>query len=263
MSVIFVHGLRGHPEKTWSAKKKDGFLLWPQILLPKVIPDAQVFTWGYDADIDGFLSSAGQSTIYQHAGSLLSDLSDLRVTPEQQAVRLIFVVHSLGGIIVKEALCRSSVEAGTRLKDIIPHTYGVIFLGTPHRGSNSASIGKIAYQITRVVTKRPNIRLLRGLERRSEILDRIADSFNQTILKHKLSIYSFREERETRKYWVFHTMVVDSDSAKIGHAREEYGIIPADHRKMTKYTSLQDIGFKRVSAQLRRWLNDITNLFGM
>ncbi|KAL8928160.1 MAG: hypothetical protein Q9208_001870 [Pyrenodesmia sp. 3 TL-2023] len=257
--VIFVHGLFGHPEKTWSVEKEDGFLLWPKTLLPEVIPDAQVFTWGYDADIDGFLSSAGQSTIHQHAGSLLSDLSDLRVTPQQQAVPLIFVVHSLGGIIVKDALSQSSATAGTRLKSIVPHTYGVIFLGTPHRGSNSATIGRIAHQITWITTKRPNIRLLRGLEKRSEVLDRIGDSFNQIIVKHKLSIYSFREEQETRRYGVFNTMVVDSDSAKIGHANEEYGIIPADHRNMTKYTGLDDIGFKRVSAQLRRWLLDIAN----
>lgn len=57
--------------------------------------------------------------------------------------------------------------------------------------------------------------------------------------------------------------VVDSESAKIGHANEEYNVIPADHRNMTKFTSLDDIGFKRVGAQLRRWLNDSTNLLGM
>ena len=43
-----------------------------------VIPDVKIFSYGYDADIDGFLSGAGQNTINQHAQSLLSDLSDLR-----------------------------------------------------------------------------------------------------------------------------------------------------------------------------------------
>ena len=51
---------------------------WPQSLLPMVIPDVEIFSYGYDADIDGFLSGAGQNTINQHAQSLLSDLSDLR-----------------------------------------------------------------------------------------------------------------------------------------------------------------------------------------
>ena len=59
-------------------EEEDDAVYWPQSLLPTVIPDVKIFTYGYDADIDGFLSGAGQNTINQHAQSLLSDLSDLR-----------------------------------------------------------------------------------------------------------------------------------------------------------------------------------------
>ena len=78
--LIFVHGLFGHPYKTWTSapskgKKRstspqgatrssqsprpsgeshdalpaDGSIYWPQALLPKVIPDVRIYTWGYDA----------------------------------------------------------------------------------------------------------------------------------------------------------------------------------------------------------------------
>ena len=43
-----------------------------------MIPDACVFTWGYDADVDGFLASASRNTIHQHAANLLIDLADFR-----------------------------------------------------------------------------------------------------------------------------------------------------------------------------------------
>ena len=86
-------------------------------------------------------------------------------------------------------------------------TFGVCFLGTPHRGSKSASIAKVAYDISVAVTKRPNTRLLQGLERNSEILDSIGDQFSQTLLEKNLSIASFREEKETRKF-VFFTILV-------------------------------------------------------
>lgn len=51
--------------------------------------------------------------------------------------------------------------------------------------------------------------LLRGLERNSETLEQIGDTFAQTMLtsETKLRVYSFREEKETRKYLVFNTMV--------------------------------------------------------
>ena len=52
-------------------------MFWPQVLLPSIIPDADIYTWGYDADVDKF-GSASQNTIHQHATSLLSDLADLQ-----------------------------------------------------------------------------------------------------------------------------------------------------------------------------------------
>lgn len=183
-------------------------VFWPRDLLPSVMDNVRVFTWGYDADIDGF-GSASQSTIHQHAGSLLSDIADQREIADPYKRPIAFVVHGLGGIIVKAALNRSVATEGTRLKDIAPSTFGVCFLGTPHRGSSSASLGKVAYQITVAATRRPNTRLLQGLERNSETLEQIGDAFAQTMLKcgRELRIYSFREEKETRKYWIFNTMV--------------------------------------------------------
>ncbi|KAL9013912.1 MAG: hypothetical protein Q9173_001421 [Seirophora scorigena] len=260
VDIVFVHGLFGHPEKTWSLKKEIESLFWPQSLLPAVIPDSQIFTWGYGADVGGIFSSAGQSTIHEHAGSLLLDLADLRYTPSRRRIPLIFVVHSLAGIIVKDALNRSSSNEGTRLKEIAPATHGLISFGTPHRGSTSASMVKMALHISEIFTIRPNLKLLKGHEKHSEILHRVGDSFHQTILKHRLTIYTFREECETRRYILFNIMVVESDSAKIGHAKEECGIIPADHRNMTKYSGPEDIGFKRVSAQLRQWSENIKAL---
>ncbi|SLM40835.1 Ankyrin repeat-containing domain [Lasallia pustulata] len=299
--VVLVHGLFGHPRKTWTGRitrsrttrfsssratspshtstiledtlstnggetahtahgnneqveTDPDSVFWPQALLPSVIPDARIFTWGYDADIDGFLSTASQNTVHQHAINLLSDLADLRRSVEDKETPIIFLVHSLGGIIVKDALNESSQTEGTRLKEIAPATYAVCFLGTPHRGSSSASIGKLAYQIKVVATKRPNLKLLQALEKNSETLDRVGDSFRQTLLKQKIYIYSFREEKETRKCLWFSSIVVNADSAKIGDATEEVGSIPANHSDISKFATASDIGFKRVSSQLRRWI---------
>ena len=65
----------------------------------------------------------------------------------------------------------------------------------------------MAYNCTVTLTKRPNRRLLQGLERQSETLDIVGNDFLQTLLKHDISIRSFREERETRKYILFNILV--------------------------------------------------------
>ena len=189
-------------------QKSKGSIYWPRDLLPKVVPDVRIFTWGYDADIAGF-SSASRNTIHQHAGNLLSDLVDLRAESEQNQKPIIFVVHSLGGIIVKAALNLSKSTEGTSVKDIGPATSGICFLGTPHRGSRTASIGKIAFRITKAAGKRPNTKILQGLERNSETLDMISDDFSQTIERYRrsLHVHSFREEKFTKKWGMFPTMV--------------------------------------------------------
>ena len=238
-----------------STKPKSAF--WPRDLLPKVIPNTRIYTWGYDADIHKFGSPTSQNTIHQYSSSLLSDLADLQESCSDKSTSIIFVVHSLGGIIVKDAINQSLQTEGTRLKGVAPTVYAICFLGTPHRGSKTASIGKVAYQVTVAATRRPNLKLLEGLERNSETLDRISDSFRQTLLKHDIKIYSFREEKETRKYVIFSSIVVDSDSAKFGDGKEEVASIPDNHSGMTKFESESSIGFKRVSAQLRRWVQEL------
>jgi hypothetical protein len=107
-------------------------------------------------------------------------------------------------------------------------------------------------------TRRPNRKLLQALEQSSDTLDQVGSSFLHTLEEFKqIQVYSFREEKETRKFWIFSTIVVESDSAKIGYAKEVLNSIPSNHRGMSKFSSATDIGFKRVSAQIRRWVHSL------
>ena len=51
-------------------------MFWPQTLLPVDIPDARIFTYGYNANVvDGFLEGAGKNSISQHANDLMVELA--------------------------------------------------------------------------------------------------------------------------------------------------------------------------------------------
>lgn len=86
----------------------------------------------------------------------------------------------------------------TYLKEVLPATYGIIFLGTPHRGSEIATLGKMAQEITKIMWKRPNMAVLRDLEVNSEALDRVGRGFSQILVDRPLRIHSFREELPTK-----------------------------------------------------------------
>ena len=93
-------------------------------------------------------------------------------------------------------LCSSRNEI-THLNEILPATYGIIFLGTPHRGSSTATLGKISQEITKVLLKQPNLSVLRDLEVNSSTLERISRGFSQIIEQKTIEIHSFREELPT------------------------------------------------------------------
>lgn len=189
-SVVLVHGLFGHPRKTWTGRitrsrttrfsssratspshtstiledtlstnggetahtahgnneqveTDPDSVFWPQALLPSVIPDARIFTWGYDADIDGFLSTASQNTVHQHAINLLSDLADLRRSVEDVSGQL----GLPGGVdfqhynlhLQNQRVCSPS-GLSMSLYQMSPPTPHPKHLGSPARGSRPLPI---------------------------------------------------------------------------------------------------------------------------
>lgn len=64
------------------AQEKPNTLFWPKEILPAVVPETRIYTWGYDVDINHVFSSASQATVFQHAMSLLSDLDNARTSDD-------------------------------------------------------------------------------------------------------------------------------------------------------------------------------------
>lgn len=77
VDIIFLHGLTGRADKSFLHEETG--IYWPFDLLPKDIPDARIFSFGYDADVThlGF-GSVGQNTLQNHAQNLLHDLARKR-----------------------------------------------------------------------------------------------------------------------------------------------------------------------------------------
>lgn len=70
VSLVAIHGLNGHREKTWTSNGK----LWLRDFLPERIPNARIMTWGYDANTYS-RTEISRQLLYDHAVNLISDLS--------------------------------------------------------------------------------------------------------------------------------------------------------------------------------------------
>ncbi len=128
--VIFVHGLGGDARGTWHPQGKRDDDLWP-MWLGKDLPDVGIWSFGYEAEPSAWKGKA--MPLFDQASYLLDwlDNRDLGERP------LIFVTHSLGGLLVKEML--RSAQNFTEKKEILNQTKGIVFLATPHTGANLAN----------------------------------------------------------------------------------------------------------------------------
>lgn len=95
-SIVAVHGLGGDWEETWTDTATNK--MWLRDSVPKQWPNARVMSFGYDSN---FAFSHSEADIDDSSIAFISRLDDERQTPSAKKKPIIFIAHSLGGIVVK------------------------------------------------------------------------------------------------------------------------------------------------------------------
>jgi hypothetical protein len=110
----------------------------------------------------------------------------------------VLVVHSLGGLVAKKALLVSEEAYKDSLRLLHDNTVAVAFLGTPHRGGNFAGFASNIAKVLKISRKRVNDDVLKILERDSEVLADIEESFGLWLRKKgdQVDLTCFFEEFE-------------------------------------------------------------------
>ena len=278
-SIVFLHGLQGHPKSTWTFGrlqngKERGMLskifhlkpktadtsastacFWPEDLLSTDFNDVRILTYGYDSHVSHFFEGgASQATILALGRSFLNDLEGIR--RDDPARPVIFIVHSLGGLVLKEALRRSwrADASETDLKTVYDSTKAIMFLGTPHRGSDYAPWGIIARNIAVAVGFDANDRLLKDLRADSTMLDLLRDEFGKMLKEESFRVYTFTEGKGLKGVQGLTTKVVGDESSALNDGRERRDIINANHMEMCRFSGPKDSGYRKVKNALAQCL---------
>lgn len=238
--VYFVHGLMGHPFKTWyhskpsqakrtteptsnksrrkgifswgrhadkenieevsgASTQDDQGCYWPLDLIPDDFDNVRVFTCGYNSYPTRGLAGANEMNISQHARNLLHRIKNTRADCPGRPI--IFVAHSLGGILVKDAIIESAKHKHQPpLKDISESCFAIFFFGTPHRGSDAAKYGARIGMVLEVCGLEVNQTVLRALRPDGEKLSAVELDFNDLLNEpipptEKIQVCSYREGR--------------------------------------------------------------------
>ncbi|KAH8900680.1 hypothetical protein GQ53DRAFT_616883, partial [Thozetella sp. PMI_491] len=324
VDIVLVHGLQGHPYKTWAAKasakrkskeveSQDGDstsprnskfmrlahriksrvpfpnntegtqtryeeasspaneddainhvapVFWPADLLPRECPLARIMVWGYDSKITKFnWAPSNQNSLLSYGKDLLYALA--RERPLKR--RVVFVAHSLGGIIVKETLHYSSVSSEDPHRDILLSTSAVVFLGTPHRGSQKfASYGEFVRQVAASIMRADTSTvILDALGLRSSDLERCQESFSRLWSENDFRVKTFKEGLALTgvNIAILNQKVVPDESAVLGVYREHVETLEANHRDMCRFDGANDPNYRKVSGELRHIYKSIQTIF--
>ncbi|KAJ6017959.1 hypothetical protein N7451_001338 [Penicillium sp. IBT 35674x] len=251
VDICFVHGLTGDRDKTWTAVGQT--TPWPKILLPPRL-NARVLMYGYDANV-ARKSVVSSNRLINHAQNLLGDLTADRVFCNASSRPLIFVAHSLGGLVCKKTVLLSQNAAEPQSRALFDCLEGIAFMGTPHKGAWMADWAKIPASVFGLV-KSTNVMLLDILQRDNQLLDSIQVDFLTMIRRIResgraIGIACFFEELP---FPVIGKIVTEESATLDGY--DNYSIY-GNHRDMVRFRSEEDPGFKRLLWKLLTWTSQV------
>ncbi|KAF2110291.1 Alpha/Beta hydrolase protein [Lophiotrema nucula] len=259
VDVVLIHGLGGGRKKTWTKTLDDGTkIFWPKEFLCDDLENARVITWGYEADVAHLKPTDAVSleTIVGHAQKLCTELANVRETSGHHPP-IVFVVHSMGGIVCKKALLHSNEnDAHDKASPIAKSARGVLFLGTPHSGSRQADLGASLSKIVGLFYP-VNADLLVELKKEDKRLGEIEGRWLAFLEKRdsdgdKVHVRCFRE---SKKMFGMADLIVPEHSATPPNYQGSISF-DADHTNMVKFGDRNDRDYKILLQELKRTIDD-------
>jgi hypothetical protein len=177
-SCIAISGLASHPFGSWQPKGRDKMFMWIRDTLPKDLPGVRPVIYGYDTKLD---SSQSFQTIPDLAQALISQLQTYGWSlPSAKPV--VFLAHSLGGLVLREAMVQLDNSSNEEYKRLLDLSRGAVFFGVPNLGMEQSHFRIVAHN-------NPNAALVEDIARNSNYLHQLNDLFSKTSLQSRLKFF--------------------------------------------------------------------------
>jgi protein SERAC1 len=186
---------------------------WPIDWIPLKFPQIRVLGLQFESALSYWVKKVcpceqNELKIRNRSADFLDRLKSAGVG---EARPVLWVCHSMGGLIVKGIINKALASSDERIQNIAKNTRGIIFLGTPHKGS---SIAKYSNQ-TQVLW--PTIEV-KDMEENSKELLKLNEEFleNITKLNSPVEIVSVAEGSSMKVFQNIKMIVVPIQSAYLG-----------------------------------------------
>ncbi|XP_035434044.1 protein SERAC1 [Spodoptera frugiperda] len=225
---------------------KDNYTVcWPKDWLPKDISNLRILGVNYWTSLSEWLERCPLQTadIATRGSEMVPALIDAGVGNKSTPV--VWLAHSMGGLIVKQVLVEASQSDQQLLKKIAENTKAVFFFSTPHKGSSMATMPRAAAAVLWPSND------VRQLQQDSPTLLNLHKAFIEFADAYSWETISFAETMPTL-VTAFKVPVhfVESFSADLG--RGEFYQLPLDHLCICKPATRQSILYTTVLDVLQR-----------
>jgi len=157
-SCIAISGLASHPFGSWQPRGPDKSFMWVRDVLPKSLPGVRAIIYGYDS---GLVGSKSFQTVSDIAQTLIFQLKsggwNLPSSHTSASKPIIFLAHSLGGLVLKHAVVHMA-DRESSVSNILQNLHGAIMFGVP-------SLGMEQSHLMAMVEGQPNEALVYDLSR--------------------------------------------------------------------------------------------------
>lgn len=186
-SIIAVHGLNprskndiDHAWDTWRTPSGSEGHLWLRDDLPQHLPESRIFLYEYNStavygkDRDSFIGKASEL------------LEAIRIEREDMSTPILFLGHSMGGLLIKQALINAHINP--KYEPIIDATTGLAFFATPHHGGDwkLVSLGGVVAKIATTVGFQKGDDVLETLKKGSIFSDIMQEQWRHQLDKYNI-----------------------------------------------------------------------------
>eukprot|EP00210_Caulerpa_lentillifera_P006475 g6187.t1 len=248
LDVVFVHGIRGGPFITWRIDNDNDHhntrsSCWPSFWLSQDHPETRLVTVEFPAPVSTW--EGGCNPLKETAWTLLNKLTEAGIGSRP----LMFISHSMGGIVVKEmlqqALCKPLFQ------ELISNLSGLAFISTPHHGTWLAELGWSLRHIGACPS--PSLNLMKP----GTYLEELNDQIKSIVLKFNIPVLSFSEGKTSKFSSILPSMfVVPHSSAYPGYGQIIH--LPLmDHIKTCKPKDKLDVFYSNIDKFIRQILTHL------
>lgn len=234
---------------------------WPMEWLPEDYPNARIIGIDYTSAVSEWSSNftkvcpceKEQGHIEVRAGSLLKRIARSDVGGDGR--HIVWIGHSMGGILTKMILMKSAESQDKKQRQLAESTSGLVFLGTPHKGS---PIAKWKQHMQVILSPSIEVKEMEeGAPKLLEMHNKFMGCLNNK-LRH-IKVVSIAEGNPTMlTTFKFPLRIVTEDSANIGYG--DFYILKEDHLSLSKPMFRQSFLYQRLLTAIKDSVEQSNNI---